>query len=89
MYSTTEEIKDIYFGLNRYLIVHDGMKIVAIDSKNPSVSFVLMRLHAVNAKMFYDSSSDTIYVRDRAAKGGNFSLSRLSLREAVHDKNTD
>lgn len=89
VYVTKESIKDVYFGLNRYLIISDGMRVVAVDIKNPSVSFPLMNLQAVNARIFYDSSSDTIYVRDRVQGADQFSLFRMNLRELVHDKGPD
>ena len=87
VYKAEEYIKDVFFGLKeRYLIINDGFKIIALDIQNPGVYFTIFELKSLNAKIFYDSRSETLYIRDKIPQSGSFSLFRIELMPLVKEK---
>jgi len=90
VYSTKEYIKDVFFALKeRYLIVHDGMKIAALDVRNRAVSSSIFKLNSVNSKIFYDTNSGTLYIKDKIPTDSAFSLFKVNLKKLVHEKPAD
>ena len=80
VYSSGEDIKNVFFGLgNNYLIIHDGLKVLALDIKN-KVKQQISALKSVNAQVYYDSRHDNLYIRDRISQSGKFSLFKLQLK---------
>ncbi|MBF0493987.1 MAG: PEGA domain-containing protein [Candidatus Omnitrophica bacterium] len=90
VYTGEECVKDVFFGFKeKYLIVQDGLNIVVIDTKNQNVVFQIMELRSVNSSIFYDSESDTIYVKDKISPSETFSLYRVDLIKLIHGERTD
>ena len=90
IYTTKEDIKSVFFALKgRYLIVHDGMRIVALDLKNRTVSLSVFHLNSINSKVFYDTNSGTLYIKDKIVPGRTFSLFKINLKRAVYGKSSD
>ncbi|MDD5216642.1 MAG: PEGA domain-containing protein [Candidatus Omnitrophica bacterium] len=87
IYDARKDVREVYFGLKeKYLIVLDGSKIIALDVENPSVIFPVMGLKDNQAKMFYDSGSETLIVRDRSVPEDTFSMFKVNFMDLVHEK---
>ncbi len=83
-----EMIKDLFWGMKgKYLIVHDALRVIAIDTKNPSVTFPIYTLNSLLAGTAYDPDSETLYIKDRLPNSSEFTLFRVSLLEVINEKN--
>ena len=90
LYVSEDEIKEVFFGLKEhYLIIHDGLKIVAVDIQNPKVFFTIMELKNKYSKIFYDSASETLYIKDRIPDSNAFSFFKIELIPFVEKKKTN
>lgn len=90
LYSSRQEIRDVFFGLEeRYLIIQDGARILALDVRQPEIHFTILETRDRQAGMFYDSDEDILYVRDRIANGQQASLYKIDLTELVHEKTSN
>jgi len=87
VYYTKENIENVFFALKgRYLIIHDGMKIVVLDVKNKVVSSTIFKFNSVNSKIFYDINSDILYIKDKIPSNNTFSLFKVNLRKLIYEK---
>lgn len=87
LYDSEDEIKEVFFGLKEhYLIIHDGLKIVALDIQNPKVFFTIMELKNKYSRIFYDSASEALYVKDRIPDSNAFSFFKIELIPFVEKK---
>lgn len=87
IYSTKEMINNVFFGLKgKYLIIHDGMRVIAQDIKNYNVTFPVLELESVISKIFYDTASDTLYIKDKILPSDTFSLFKINLRELMRER---
>lgn len=90
IYSANESIKDVFAALkDKYLVIHEGQKIIILDITNYSVYFTILRLKSQDAKIFYDSDSETLLVKDREAYSNKFSLFKINLMEYIHEGRAD
>ncbi|MBU1121450.1 MAG: PEGA domain-containing protein [Candidatus Omnitrophica bacterium] len=88
-YSAKEVINNVFFCLKgRYLIIHDGMKIIALDAKSPDISFPIMETRSITADVFYDYDADVLYVKDKMVSRDEFSLFKINLMELIHERKT-
>jgi len=93
LYKTLSVIKKVSFGFkDRYLIVQDGLKVVAVDVLNPEVSFQVFVLNSPEADIFYDSHSDVLYARDSVVSKSDlqpdlFSIFKIELLPIISEKN--
>lgn len=79
-YKAEECIKYVFFGLReRYLLIQDGLKVVAVDMENPKVYFPIFDLKSLNSKIFYESRSETLYIQDKVVQTSTFSLFKIEL----------
>jgi len=84
VYTAERNIKDAFLGLReRYLIVNDGLKVVALDMDNLGVSFEIYTLNNLNSKIFYDARSETLYIRDKIPHTENFSLFKIEIMPLI------
>lgn len=86
IYKADNIIKDVYFGLkDRYLIILDGLKIVASDISNSKMHYIIFTLRNRYGKIFYDSQSDVLYIEDNKPDTGKASLLKVDLTDVIHD----
>ncbi len=86
IYKTNEKINDIFFALEgRYIIVWDGLNIIALDSRFPQAKFNLYQLKSVNAMVFYSSGSDTLYIKDKISSN-HYSLFETKLSRLIYGR---
>lgn len=89
IYSAKEIISNVFFCLKgRYLIIHDGMKIIALDVKSPDISFPIMEARSMTAEIFYDYDTDVLYIKDKIVSRDDFSLFKINLMELIHERKT-
>jgi hypothetical protein len=88
LYKAKSVIKEVFLGFrDRYLIVHDGPSIVAVDVLNPEAYFQVFVLNSPEADIFYDGHSDVLYVRDRLISLSTFSVFKIELLPIISEKN--
>jgi hypothetical protein len=90
VYTAADEIRNVYLGLrDKYVIVHDGMRVVAADVFNKGPAFPVFRLKNMSGEMFYDSDSDTLFIRDKIPPTETFSLFEVKLMELFNEQRED
>ena len=93
LYKTLSVVRKVFFGFkDRYLIVQDGLKVVAVDVLNPEAYFQVFVLNSPEADIFYDSHSDVLYARDNAVSKPDlpsdlFSIFKIELLPIISEKN--
>lgn len=89
IYKTDEEIKDVFFGFrDKYLIIQEKSKIVALDIKN-KIIFDIYKLNSSDAKVYYDSSSDTLFIKDKIFGLNTTSLFKINISKKIYEKVSD
>lgn len=84
IYTAENNIKDVFLGLReRYLIVADGLKVVAVDMENLGMNFEIYNLNNNNSKIFYDARSETLYIKDKIPHTESFSLFKIEIMPLV------
>jgi len=87
LYETQGEIKEVFLGMkDRYLVVHAGLNIFALDVQNPLVVFPVFTLQSQEAKIFYDERTETLFVRDSVPLSESYSLYRIELVPIIQEK---
>ena len=87
VYAGTEFIKDVFFGLKeRYLLIQDGLKIIALDAEDPVVYYPILKLNDKNSKIFYDSGAETLYIYDKITGTETFTLYKAKLRHLIYER---
>lgn len=87
LYTAREPIKDVFFGFkDHYLIIQQRTKIIALDIKNNSIVFEIYRLTDKNAEVYYDSSSDTLFIKDKLIPSNTFSLFKINVIKKFYEK---
>ncbi|MDD5655540.1 MAG: PEGA domain-containing protein [Candidatus Omnitrophica bacterium] len=90
LYESEEDIKEVFFGLKEhYLIIHDGLKVVALDIQSPKVFFTIMELKNKYSRIFYDSASEALYIKDRIPNSNAFSFFKIALLPLIEKKKTN
>jgi hypothetical protein len=90
LYKSVDEIQEAFFGLKEhYLIIHDGLNIIALDIQNPKVYFSIMELKSARSRIFYDSASEALYVKDRIPNTNAFSFFKIELIPIIEKKKTN
>jgi hypothetical protein len=80
VYETSDGISDVFLGLkDRYLIIHDGFKLIAMDMSSPLTFYQLLAFKDKNATVFYDTASETLYIDDFVPQVNGFSLFKAQL----------
>jgi hypothetical protein len=93
IYSTQKGIKNIFLALKeRYLIIHDGNEIIVLDTHNHATFFSILTLQAKRSEIFYDSSTETLYLKNTAPGPDDFSLFKVeflpSFLERLYNEKT-
>lgn len=87
IYKSGEDIKEVSFGLkDRYLIIHDGMRVIAQDVQNPGIFFNIYELKSASSKIFYDNNSEILYIRDKVPTENKFSLFKIELMPLIDER---
>ena len=87
IYTAGKLIEDIFFGLKeKYILIHDGLEIIALDIENPTVYYSILKLKDDKSDMLYDADSETIYTRERVLDTDIFSLYRSKLRHLIYER---
>lgn len=90
IYDAKDNIKDVFLGFkDRYFIIHDGLKVIALDVDNPKVYFQMYELENINAKIFYNSRNETLYVKDKLPRARAFSLFKIEMMPSVNERFTN
>jgi hypothetical protein len=90
LYKAEDDIKDVFVGFRgKYIIIHDGLKVIALDADNIKVSFSVYELKSVRSKIFYDSRSETIYIQDKVQGTNGFSLFRAEIMPLINERILD
>lgn len=80
VYETNDGISDVFLGLkDRYLIIHDGFKLIAMDMNSPLAFYQLFTFKDKNATVFYDTASETLYINDFVPQANSFSMFKTQL----------
>ncbi len=90
IYQADESIQEAFLALKgRYLVIHDGLKVVALDRKNLALSLPIIELKSLNAKIFYSLRSETLFVKDKLNTQGQLSLFRIDFSSHLkrHNEN--
>lgn len=94
-YRSSGEIRNVFLGLKeRYLVIHDGERVIAADLLNPLAAFpIVSDLKNRRAESYYDSRTDILYLRDKVPGQQRDSLFKIELipllKEKGHIKETD
>ncbi|MCK9573507.1 MAG: PEGA domain-containing protein [Candidatus Omnitrophica bacterium] len=89
-YTAERNIKDVFLGLkDRYVIVNDGLKVIVLDMDNLGVSFEIYTLNNANSKIFYDTRSETLYIRDKLPQTDTFSLFKIEIMPLIGERLSD
>lgn len=87
IYTAKDRINNVFFCLKgRYLIIHDGINIMALDVKSPDISFSIMKARSMIAEIFYDSDDDVLYIKDKMVSLDEYSLFKINLMELIHER---
>ncbi len=87
VYRTKEPIRNVFFGLKgKYLIVLEGVKIIALDIKNPQIQFPILKLRDSNSEIFYDSSIDTLYLKDKIPDSEQYCLFKIKFIPSIYER---
>jgi len=90
VYTAVRNIKDAFLGLKeRYLIVNDGLKVVALDMDNLGISFEIYTLNNSNSKIFYNARSETLYIKDKMPHSEVFSLFKIEMMPLIGERISD
>lgn len=90
IYKAQEGIVDLFSGLRgRYLIIQDGLKVIALDIKRDKMIFPVYMLNSINSKIFYDFKAEVLFIKDRVLPTNSFSLFKIKLLESPHEKKTN
>ena len=80
LYKAEEDIRDVFFCLHdRYLLIHDGTKVIALDIDNPKVQFSILELKSMNSRVFYETRTETLFVKDKIPQSKTFSLFKIEM----------
>ncbi len=87
IYKAKESIKDAFPALKEnYLIVHDGLNVVVLDLSNIPVSFPLLKLNDINSEIFYDSRTETLFVKEKVPQTNSSSLFKVDLLPSILER---
>lgn len=90
IYRADKDIKDIFFGFKgKYLIIHDGLKVIALDIENFKISFPVYELKSLNSRIFYNSAAETLYIKDKIPKTNYFSLFKIEMMPLINERLSD
>jgi hypothetical protein len=82
-----KSIKNVFFGLReKYLIIQDGLEVIALDTKNSDIIFPVIKLNEANSEIVYDSSSETLYVKEKGSEEASFSLFRVDFFPSIRQR---
>ena len=80
VYETSDGIGDVFLGLkDRYLIIHDGARLIAMDMSSPLTFYQLLVFKSKSATVFYDTADETLYVNDFVPQMNSFSMFKTQL----------
>jgi PEGA domain len=80
VYETSEGVSDVFLGLkDRYLIIHDGARLIAMDMSSPLTFYQLLAFKSKSATVFYDTADETLYVNDFVPQMNSFSMFKTQL----------
>ncbi|MCX7661926.1 MAG: PEGA domain-containing protein [Candidatus Omnitrophica bacterium] len=89
IYASKEPIKEIFFGLkDRYLIIHQGLKVLALDLKN-KILFPVYELNDKEAEIYCDSYSDLLFIKDKLPTVEKFSLFKINIAKKIYERTKD
>ena len=90
LYKAPEPIETVFFGFkDRYLIIQAETKIIALDIKNKNVVFEIYRLNSKDAQVYYDVSSDTLFIKDKLTSSEGFTLFKINVAKKIYEKGQD
>jgi len=82
-----KSIKNVFFGLReQYLIIQDGLEVIALDTKNSDIIFPVIKLNEANSEIIYDSSSETLYIKEKDIQETSFSLFRVDFFPSIRQR---
>ena len=80
VYETSDGVSEVFLGLkDRYLIIHDGFKLIAMDMNSPLTFYQLLVFKSKSATVFYDTAYETLYVNDFVPQMNGFSMFKTQL----------
>jgi hypothetical protein len=87
VYTAKDAIKNVFVGLKeQYLIVYDGEGVLASDINNSDAAFTVLSLREKDSEVFYDSGTETLYVRRMIPQGQSFSLFKVEFLPLLQEK---
>ncbi len=87
IYQAEAGIRDIFFGLkDRYLIIHDGLKVIVLDIQNPGTYFDIWDLKSRDARIFYNSRSEVLYINDKDSRTHKPVFFKMGLMPLIHER---
>lgn len=87
-YRSSREIHNVFLGIKeRYLVIHDGERVVAVDLLNPLAAFpIASDLKSRRAESYYDSRTDILYLKDKVPGQPRDSLFKIELIPLLKEK---
>jgi hypothetical protein len=86
IYKAEECIKKVFWGPERgYLLIQDGLKVIALNIEALSVKIELLKLRSLNAEIYVLSPQDIIYIKDKLPNQEKFSLFKVELKTLLNN----
>ncbi len=90
LYHSANEIREVFFGFkDRYLIIQTGNKIIARDIRNKDIIFEIYYLTDKDAEIYYDNSSDSLFIKDKIPPSDKFCLFKVNITKKIYEKKED
>ncbi|MBU1864087.1 MAG: carboxypeptidase-like regulatory domain-containing protein, partial [Candidatus Omnitrophica bacterium] len=81
IYTAEDTIRHVFPGFNdQYLIVQDGKKVLAIDSKNAAAYFPLADIKTRDGEIYFDADSDILYIHEKNIKKNEVTIFKKKLQ---------
>lgn len=85
IYKAEELIKNVLWGpQKKYILIQDGLKIIALDIEEPQVRIDIFKLRSIKAQVYYSVSQEALYIKDKLPKQNKFSLFKVKLKSLIH-----
>lgn len=87
LYEAKESLKNVFLGIrDKYIIVRDGLDINAFEINNNKAVFPIMKLKDSASEVFYDSASESLYVKEKIPQSDSHSIFRAEFFPSFLEK---
>lgn len=87
LYEAEKILNNVFLGIrDKYIIVRDGLDINVFEINNNQAVFPIMKLKDSASEVFYDSASETLYVKEKIPQSGSYSIFRAEFFPSFLEK---